>query len=455
MSIDFPSWITAVSTAGALLAAGLAARWTAKTAKSAEQQVAAARGQVEAANGQLELVGDQLELAKSEAEGGRRATQAAEQRFLRAQLDSRAPVVYARAMPGGRFCIDPNSNEYTSCPAMTMVTREQQMANRDSIFFEDNALTSPYTAVDGDSAVFTTIVTIEFVNCSALTARVAIPDRDRCTLFTSPGVQLRQGDELFLPPNEARTVVWLRRFSSTMLTSSADPNATGLTEFRLNYWARDLGINTRDAFLFNLTTCDVAVDGSRLIINPQPPYPWTEKFAGQFKDRIYERLEAAFSYPAGEENAGHHLPRTQSHSLGADMGTSTKTPEQKTAEREALLDQLHQKIASLTNSAEWTAYLRFLGSFRNYSPRNILLIMTQFPDASHVVGYRARQQLGRHVRKGERHQNHRLLHQDHNHPGRRHRRRAIDHHPLISDPVGLRHLSNRRRPDPRQRLHPS
>ena len=47
--------------------------------------------------------------------------------------------------------------------------------------------------------------------------------------------------------------------------------------------------------------------------------------------------------------------------------TNTKTPEQRNAEREALLATLGEKVTALSSSAEWIAYLRFMAAFRRYS----------------------------------------------------------------------------------------
>ena len=80
---------------------------------------------------------------------------------------------------------------------------------------------------------------------------------------------------------------------------------------------------------------------------------------------------------------------------------NTKTPEQRNAEREALLATLGEKVAALSSSAGWIAYLRFMAAFRRYSFNNVLLIAAQCPQATHVAGYRAWQQLGRQVREGE------------------------------------------------------
>lgn len=80
---------------------------------------------------------------------------------------------------------------------------------------------------------------------------------------------------------------------------------------------------------------------------------------------------------------------------------SSKTPEQRKAEREALLATMGEKVAALTDSAEWIAYLTFMTAFRRYSFNNLMLIAAQCPHATRVAGFRKWQQLGRQVRKGE------------------------------------------------------
>ena len=80
---------------------------------------------------------------------------------------------------------------------------------------------------------------------------------------------------------------------------------------------------------------------------------------------------------------------------------SGRTPEQRQAEREALLERLEEKVAVLGSSDEWMAYLRFMSAFRRYSFNNLMLIAMQCPHAAHVAGFRKWQQLGRQVRKGE------------------------------------------------------
>jgi len=71
------------------------------------------------------------------------------------------------------------------------------------------------------------------------------------------------------------------------------------------------------------------------------------------------------------------------------------------AQRTDILDQLRAGVEELTSSEAWEHWLRVQRRFTTYSWGNCLLIALQRPDATHVAGYRAWQQLGRQVRKGE------------------------------------------------------
>lgn len=78
-----------------------------------------------------------------------------------------------------------------------------------------------------------------------------------------------------------------------------------------------------------------------------------------------------------------------------NMGEDWKERAARVAER------LRQGVEAVRQSKGWAAWLDTAGRFRKYSPRNIILIQTQCPGASFVAGYRRWQELGYHVRKGE------------------------------------------------------
>ena len=67
----------------------------------------------------------------------------------------------------------------------------------------------------------------------------------------------------------------------------------------------------------------------------------------------------------------------------------------------ALLQQLEAGVAAIQTSDDFTRYLRTAATFHQYSPNNVLLILSQRPDATRVAGYKTWQSLGRQVKKGE------------------------------------------------------
>lgn len=73
--------------------------------------------------------------------------------------------------------------------------------------------------------------------------------------------------------------------------------------------------------------------------------------------------------------------------------------------RDDKLAELHEQIAAgvaaLADSDQWAAMLATAARFPRYSLNNLLLIAAQAPGATRVCGFRAWQQLGRQVRKGE------------------------------------------------------
>ena len=71
------------------------------------------------------------------------------------------------------------------------------------------------------------------------------------------------------------------------------------------------------------------------------------------------------------------------------------------ARKEETLAKLQAGVEAVFDSDKWREYLKFAARFHSYSFCNSLLIWMQVPHASRVAGYRAWQELGRQVRKGE------------------------------------------------------
>lgn len=64
-------------------------------------------------------------------------------------------------------------------------------------------------------------------------------------------------------------------------------------------------------------------------------------------------------------------------------------------------DQLVAAVQSIVSGEDWSRMLEIASRFHRYSAGNVFLIMLQRPDATRVAGYRAWQDLGRQVRRGE------------------------------------------------------
>src|SRR3954466_8259986 len=75
-------------------------------------------------------------------------------------------------------------------------------------------------------------------------------------------------------------------------------------------------------------------------------------------------------------------------------------PEQPAAIQESLT-RLEQAVGAIHDSETFRAYLDAQATFHQYSFGNVLLILSQKPDATRVAGYHTWKSLGRQVRRGE------------------------------------------------------
>src|SRR3954453_3021493 len=65
------------------------------------------------------------------------------------------------------------------------------------------------------------------------------------------------------------------------------------------------------------------------------------------------------------------------------------------------LTRLEHAVGAIHDSETFRAYLDAQARFHSYSFGNVLLILSQKPDATSVAGYQTWKQLGRQVRRGE------------------------------------------------------
>jgi len=93
--------------------------------------------------------------------------------------------------------------------------------------------------------------------------------------------------------------------------------------------------------------------------------------------------------------------KTTARKTAAKTRRPTVTPEQRKEQAAALHESIATQVEQLRDSDRWTAFLQFASAFHAYSLNNVLLILSQRPDAERVAGFRTWQALGRQVRKGE------------------------------------------------------
>lgn len=86
---------------------------------------------------------------------------------------------------------------------------------------------------------------------------------------------------------------------------------------------------------------------------------------------------------------------------GGDMVFSIEPVADKGRKIDELIKQLREGIQAIWESDNYSAYLRTLSKFHDYSLGNCILIWQQNPEATHVAGFHTWKNLGRYVKKGE------------------------------------------------------
>ncbi len=77
------------------------------------------------------------------------------------------------------------------------------------------------------------------------------------------------------------------------------------------------------------------------------------------------------------------------------------SPQSLQARIKLFVEQLAGEVETAKSSDALLSYLRFAAAFREYSLCNTLLIFSQMPTATHVMGFHGWRKLGRSVKKGE------------------------------------------------------
>ena len=81
-----------------------------------------------------------------------------------------------------------------------------------------------------------------------------------------------------------------------------------------------------------------------------------------------------------------------------DLLPTTEATENKV---EGILKQLKAGVESIQQSDQFRLFLSTMGKFHDYSIGNMILIMLQKPQATHVAGFNTWKELGRWVKSGE------------------------------------------------------
>jgi hypothetical protein len=120
-------------------------------------------------------------------------------------------------------------------------------------------LSDTTTLQQGDERVFLLGASPRLLNISPNLARVAFPQA------SSDEYSVKSGQELVIEPGGERIVTWSR----AALRTPEDLGQDRTYSMRDEVWVRDLGINMRDTFAFNLYFAGYFErDGSRLIVRP-------------------------------------------------------------------------------------------------------------------------------------------------------------------------------------------
>jgi antirestriction protein ArdC len=100
-----------------------------------------------------------------------------------------------------------------------------------------------------------------------------------------------------------------------------------------------------------------------------------------------------------EEEREEHMTTT-THTTKTTTRRAAKSIEEKKAQAEALHASIATQVEQLRDSDRWIAFLDFAQAFHAYSINNVLLVLSQAPEATRVAGFRKWQSLNRQVREG-------------------------------------------------------
>lgn len=224
------------------------------------------KAQAESSDTQASIAHESLELAQTAAEEQRQETTRAYRRLSESRLDALAPSIYAAASPGA--------------PLLQV----RRAVGTGGSWGDWEAVTDDFEVAENEQVIFRTNVTVTLSNYSDQVARVDIIDP------AGGETDVRSGEMIVVPPAQAKSISWTRNVTSIATQEDLDQPRNWL--FNMELWVRDLGMNVRDVYRFNADLRFFSRDGSRLLVKPEPPFPWSENVAVPLPGRSYERLDA-------------------------------------------------------------------------------------------------------------------------------------------------------------------
>ncbi|WP_028045726.1 hypothetical protein [Cellulomonas sp. URHE0023] len=272
-----------------LFAALLAWRQAAKAARRASRQADATYRHAEATARQAQSFEDQVEIAREALALARKEAQDARgdadrqrletghtRRMLEeVRLDALAPTIIARALP--------SITEAAGRPSLEV---SKIVAGR---LDQWHPLVGQLQVGRDESYAFRTTLTLWFENVSDCPAQIDI-------LQPAGGeLELLPGHPLVIPAHEARSIAWVRMWTTRELESDSQIQDPSAWLFDLAFTASDLGLQVRDTYAFDGDLRFFDRDGSWLVVTPEPPLPWTSDVASVLPGRTYQQLDVPVS----------------------------------------------------------------------------------------------------------------------------------------------------------------
>ncbi|MGY4642841.1 hypothetical protein [Cellulomonas sp. URHB0016] len=258
--------------------AAKAVRRVARQADATHKQADAAARQAKAFDEQVAIAREAIAIARHEARDARAdadrlrlETDHSRRMLEEARLDALAPTIIARALP--------SVSDAAGRPALEVC---RLTAGRQDRW---RPLVGQLQVGRDEAYAFRTALTLWFENVSDCPAQIDI-------LQPAGGeLELLPGHPLVIPAHEARSIAWVRMWTSRDLDSDGQLQDPSSWLFDLTFSASDLGLHVRDTYAFDGDLRFFDRDGSWLVVMPEPPLPWTSDVASMLPGRTYQQRD--------------------------------------------------------------------------------------------------------------------------------------------------------------------